>query len=50
MTEPVPDGPAKGRVLSPDIFNAMLDEYYQVRGWGSDGYVTEQVIKRLEIP
>ena len=50
MTEPVPDGPAKGRVLSPDIFNAMLDEYYQVRGWSSDGYVTEQVIKRLEIP
>ncbi len=31
--EPLPDGPAKGAVLSRETINRVLDEYYEVRGW-----------------
>ncbi|MFH1491645.1 MAG: aldehyde ferredoxin oxidoreductase family protein, partial [Pseudomonadota bacterium] len=31
--EPLPDGPAKGRVLSREDIEAFLDEYYELRGW-----------------
>jgi aldehyde:ferredoxin oxidoreductase len=30
LKEPMPDGPAKGQVVDLD---AMLDDYYEVRGW-----------------
>jgi len=50
MYEPLPDGPAKGHRVSPEILNAMLDEYYQARGWDSNGIVTEETKKRLDIP
>ncbi len=50
MYEQVPDGPAKGHKISPEMLNTMLDEYYQARGWDSNGVVTEETKKRLEIP
>lgn len=31
--EPLPEGPAKGAVLSRDIIAQLLDEYYELRGW-----------------
>ncbi len=33
MVEPLPEGPSKGRVVDETAFNAMLDEYYEARGW-----------------
>jgi aldehyde:ferredoxin oxidoreductase len=33
MTEPLKEGASKGHVISKDDLNAMLDEYYRVRGW-----------------
>jgi len=33
MTEPLPNGPSKGRVISKEDLEQMLDEYYTVRGW-----------------
>lgn len=50
MYEPIPDGPARGHRISPEILNAMLDEYYRARGWSMEGVVTEETKKRLEIP
>lgn len=31
--EPMPDGPAKGHVISQSELDTMLDQYYEVRGW-----------------
>ena len=50
MIEPIPDGPAKGHVLSPEIFNAMLDEYYAARKWSVDGVVSEDIKTALNLP
>ncbi len=32
-TEPLPEGPAKGAMLSRDTIEQLLDEYYELRGW-----------------
>jgi len=37
MEEPLPEGPAKGSVLTREMYDIMLDEYYRLRGWDSDG-------------
>ena len=42
--DPLPDGPAKGSVCH---LEAMLAEYYQIRGWSSDGIPTEEKLKEL---
>jgi aldehyde:ferredoxin oxidoreductase len=31
--EPLPEGPAKGSILSKDKIEQLLDEYYELRGW-----------------
>ena len=31
--EPLPEGPSKGAVLSRDVMERLLDEYYELRGW-----------------
>ncbi len=33
MKEPTPSGRYKGEVIDPVKFEAMLDEYYELRGW-----------------
>jgi len=38
LTEPLPEGPAKGRVCELDV---MLKEYYELRGWDEEGVPTE---------
>ncbi|HNU72031.1 MAG TPA: aldehyde ferredoxin oxidoreductase family protein [Thermodesulfobacteriota bacterium] len=35
--EPVPDGPAAGEVISRPAFECMLDDYYHLHGWDSNG-------------
>lgn len=32
-TEPMPDGPSRGAILSRDTMKKVLDEYYDSRGW-----------------
>ena len=29
----MPEGPAKGAILSRDTIDKLLDEYYELRGW-----------------
>lgn len=49
-TEPLPDGPAKGRVVTQAMLEQMLDEYYAVRGWNESGVPKEETVKRLNLP
>lgn len=45
--EAIPSGPTKGRILTKEMYQVMLDEYYQVRGWDKDGVPTPETIRRL---
>jgi aldehyde:ferredoxin oxidoreductase len=47
--EAIPSGPCKGRTLTREQYNIMLDEYYQARGWDSDGVVTPETKDRLAL-
>ncbi len=47
MNEPIPDGPAKGRYCPQADLDAMLDEYYRLRGWSEDGIPTDEKLTEL---
>jgi aldehyde:ferredoxin oxidoreductase len=36
MEEPIKDGPSKGMVISREMLDKMLDDYYAFRGWGKE--------------
>ncbi len=40
MHEPIPDGPSAGMHCPPAELDAMLDDYYRLRGWDADGVPT----------
>lgn len=44
LNEPLPDGPAKGRVCELGV---MLPEYYEVRGWNEEGIPTKEKLTEL---
>ncbi len=44
LEEPLPSGPAKGKV---NRLGEMLPEYYQLRGWDTDGRLTPEKLKEL---
>lgn len=46
LNEPLPSGPAKGKVAELDI---MLKEYYELRGWNTEGIPTEEKLRELSI-
>jgi len=48
-TEKMPEGQAKGHVVSDEIYNTMLDEYYEVRGWDMNGRPTKERLCELGI-
>ncbi|MBM4305467.1 MAG: aldehyde ferredoxin oxidoreductase family protein [Deltaproteobacteria bacterium] len=45
--EPIPEGPAKGEVISREEFNGMLDEYYRLHGWDKNGIPRKETLRRL---
>lgn len=45
--EPVPEGPAKGEVVSRKGFDDMLDEYYRLHGWDRNGVPGIDPLTRL---
>lgn len=47
MEEPLPEGPAQGRRLTPELYRRMLGEYYEERGWSPDGVVLPETLARL---
>lgn len=50
MEEPIPEGPSKGKVITREILDLLLDEYYEERGWDKvTGYPTKETLKRLNL-
>jgi len=47
--DPLQSGTPAGKVLPRDHFNTMLQEYYQLRGWDSEGVPTPEKLKKLEM-
>jgi aldehyde:ferredoxin oxidoreductase len=45
--EPVPEGPAKGAVISRKGFDGMLDEYYRLHGWDKNGIPRKDTLSKL---
>ena len=45
--EPLTEGPLKGSVLDLEKYNAMLDIYYQKRGWNKNGVPTKETLGKL---
>ncbi|MDP6636882.1 MAG: aldehyde ferredoxin oxidoreductase family protein [Phycisphaerae bacterium] len=45
--EAIPSGPCEGKTLTQEQYDFMLDEYYQARGWDSNGVVTDETKQRL---
>ncbi|WZL72487.1 aldehyde ferredoxin oxidoreductase family protein [Clostridiaceae bacterium 35-E11] len=46
LKEPLPSGPAKGKVVE---LEKMLSEYYEVRGWDENGVPTNEKLIELSI-
>jgi aldehyde:ferredoxin oxidoreductase len=46
LKEPMPEGPAKGRV---NRLHEMLPEYYKLRGWDENGVPTEAKLKEMRM-
>ncbi|MFW6266549.1 MAG: aldehyde ferredoxin oxidoreductase family protein [Halanaerobiales bacterium] len=44
--DPLPDGPQKG-VTSH--YEEILPEYYEIRGWSEDGYISDAKMEELEL-
>lgn len=50
MEEPIPEGPSKGKVITREILDLLLDEYYEERGWDKvTGYPTKETLERLNL-
>jgi len=47
--DPLKKGSNEGKVLSADDFKTMLDIYYRIRGWDSNGIPTAETLKALGI-
>jgi len=47
--EPMPSGPAKGKRVSPEDFEKMLDDYYKLRGWNREGIPTRKKLAQLRL-
>jgi len=45
--DPLPDEPVKGRRLTREDLDYMLDDYYQLRGWDRQGVPTPSKLKEL---
>jgi len=46
LTEPLTEGPSAGQVVHLD---QMLNDYYELRGWNSNGEPTEETVRDLEL-
>ena len=51
LSEPIPDGPSKGMVITEDVLEKMKDEYYTLRGWDTDtGIPLPEKLYALDLP
>ncbi len=47
MKDPIPDGVAKGSLVTKKEFDLMLDAYFESRSWNSDGVPTKEKLIEL---
>jgi aldehyde:ferredoxin oxidoreductase len=47
--EPLPEGLATGRVITRNMYDEMLNEYYELRGWDDDGVPKKETLSALGI-
>lgn len=45
--EPIPSGPSQGMYCPPEELEMLLDEYYRLRGWNSQGIPTSERLQLL---
>jgi aldehyde:ferredoxin oxidoreductase len=45
--QPIPSGPSQGMLCPPQEFNALLEEYYRLRGWDGNGIPSAGKLKDL---
>ncbi len=45
--QPIPSGPSQGMFCPPQEFNALLEEYYRLRGWDGNGIPSAGKLKDL---
>ncbi len=51
LTEPIPDGPSKGMVITQEMLERMKDEYYTERGWDQEtGIPLPERLFDLDLP
>ncbi|MGM0643785.1 MAG: aldehyde ferredoxin oxidoreductase family protein [Thermodesulfobacteriota bacterium] len=46
-SEPVLSGPNEGHYITEEEVNILLDEYYNARGWDSEGIPTPETLERV---
>jgi aldehyde:ferredoxin oxidoreductase len=39
LYDPIPSGPSKGSVISPEELALLIDDYYEARGWTPEGMI-----------
>ena len=49
MNEPLKTGPAKGKMVTKEMFDKMLDDYYKLRGWDRNGVPRKGTVRRLKL-
>jgi len=47
FTEPIIDGQEKGKYISQNVMDLLLDEYYLLRGWDHNGIPKEKKLRSL---
>jgi len=47
MKDPIPDGVAKGSILTEQEFEIMLNAYYEARGWNDEGFIPKKKLIEL---
>lgn len=45
MEEPIPDGPAQGKLISREGVDFLLDDYYVKRGWTREGLPSRETLE-----
>jgi aldehyde:ferredoxin oxidoreductase len=48
-TEVIPAGNSRGLITRPEELQQMLDDYYDLRGWNSDGVPKKETLTRLDL-
>ncbi|MDI6892935.1 MAG: aldehyde ferredoxin oxidoreductase family protein [Actinomycetota bacterium] len=49
MEDPVPDGVAKGSLVTRQELDLLLDDYYEAQGWTRDGTIPKEKLNELGI-